>query len=115
MQYEPLCRSTQHLDSRNRQSNDWKTKCLIPRRCHILLHWVFLRLKIGIEDRFLPYLGVGEKLMLNIAWKRRGSLSENLNFDSVSVFVVASKTYLHVTSYVVHQKRCTLHSNSHTL
>ena len=32
MQYEPLCRTTQHLESRNRQSNDWKTNRLIPRR-----------------------------------------------------------------------------------
>ena len=53
MQYEPLCRTTLHLESRIRQSNDWKTNRLIPRRGHILLHWVFLRLRIQIEERFL--------------------------------------------------------------
>ena len=52
MQYEPLYRTTEHLESRNRQSNDWKTNRLIRRRGHILLHWVFLRLTIRIEERF---------------------------------------------------------------
>ena len=31
MQYEPLCRTTHHLESRNRPSNDLKTNRLIPR------------------------------------------------------------------------------------
>ena len=53
MQYEPLCRTTQHLKSRNRQSNDCQTNRLIPRRGRIFLRWVFLRLTIWIEERFL--------------------------------------------------------------
>ena len=52
MQNELSCRTTQHLESRNRQSNDWKTNRLIPRRGHVLLHWVFLRLKVQIGERF---------------------------------------------------------------
>ena len=56
MQFEPLCRTTQHLECRNHRSNDWQTNRLIPRPGHILLHWVFLRLRIPIEERFFPCL-----------------------------------------------------------
>ena len=51
-----LYRTTQHLESRNHKSNDWHTNSLIHRPGHIFLHWVFLRLRIQIEDRFLPCL-----------------------------------------------------------
>ena len=50
MQYQTLFKTTQHLESRNHQSNDWQTNRLIPRPGRILLHWVFLRLRIQIEE-----------------------------------------------------------------
>ena len=53
MQYATLFRTTQHPESRNRQSSDGQTNRLIRRPGHNLLHWVFLRLKIRIEDRSL--------------------------------------------------------------
>ena len=55
MQYEPLCRTTQHLESRNRQSNCWKSSHKIPRDGYILLQ-VLQRLKVGTEDELLPCL-----------------------------------------------------------
>ena len=45
MQYELSCKTTQQLELRKRQANNWKTNRLIPRHGHILLHWVFPRLK----------------------------------------------------------------------
>ena len=56
MQYKSFCRTTQHLESRSHQSNDWQTNRLTPRSGHILLHWVFLRLRIQIGDGFFPCL-----------------------------------------------------------
>ena len=50
------CKTTQYLKSRNRQSHGWQTNRLIPRHGRILFRWVFLRLKIRIEDKFLPCL-----------------------------------------------------------
>ena len=55
MQYELSCKTTQQLELRKRQANNWKTNRLIPRHGHILLHWVFPRLKVQIEDKHLPY------------------------------------------------------------
>ena len=55
MQQESLCRTTQHLESKSRQSNDWQTNRLTPRPGYILLHWVFLRLRIRLEERFLAF------------------------------------------------------------
>ena len=56
MQCELLCKTTQYLKSRNRQSHGWQTNRLIPKHGRILFRWVFLRLKIRIEDKFLPCL-----------------------------------------------------------
>ena len=56
MQCELLRKTTQYLKSRNRQSHGWQTHRLIPRHGRILFRWVFLRLKIRIEDKFLPCL-----------------------------------------------------------
>ena len=53
MQCEILCRTTWHLESRNHQSSDWQTNRLIPKPGNILHHWVFLRLRILIEEQFL--------------------------------------------------------------
>ena len=55
MQYELSCKAAQQLRLRTRQANGWKTSHLIPRRDKILLHWVFQRLKVQIEDKHLPY------------------------------------------------------------
>ena len=40
-------------ESGNRQSNDWRTNRLIPKRGHFLLHRAFLKLTIRIDERFL--------------------------------------------------------------
>ena len=48
-----MCWMAGKMESRNHQSSDWQTNRLIPRPDHILLHWVFVRLRIRIEDRFL--------------------------------------------------------------
>ena len=71
VQCELLCKTTQQLKSRNRQSNGWKTSRLIPRRGHILLHchWVFLRLKIRIEDKFLPCFFLFWSFPLPLFWR----------------------------------------------
>ena len=58
MQYELSCKTTQHLESRTLQANGWKTSRPIPRHVHILLHWVFQRLKVRIEDKLLPCLSL---------------------------------------------------------
>ena len=50
------CKTTQQLKLRNRQANSWSTSRPIPRNDHILLHQVFLRLKVLIEDKHLPCL-----------------------------------------------------------
>ena len=56
VQYKSLCRTTHHQACRSYESNDWQTNRLIPRPGHILLHWVFPRLRLRIEDRSLPCL-----------------------------------------------------------
>ena len=52
-QCELSCKTTQQLESKNQQATDWQTNRLIPRRGHILLHRVFMRLRIQIEDELL--------------------------------------------------------------
>ena len=55
-QFKLSYKTTQQMKSRTRQSNGWQTSRPIPRHGHILLHWVFQRLKVRIEERFLPCL-----------------------------------------------------------
>ena len=69
MQYEPSCRTNQHFDSGFVQSNGWRTNRLIPRRGHILLHWVFLRLTIRNEERFLLCLLLVDLFPLPLFWE----------------------------------------------
>ena len=89
MRYEPLCKATQQMKSRNRQANGWQTSRLIPKHGHILLHWVFLRLKVQIEDEILPCLflfgpflclcsGCSPCLHLYLAGKSESHTSESL-------------------------------------
>ena len=52
MQYESLCRTTQHLESKNRQSNDWQANRLIPGLAISFYNRCVLRLGIRIGDRF---------------------------------------------------------------
>ena len=83
MQHKTLHRTTQHLESRNHLSIDWPTNRLIPRPGHLLLHWVFLRLRIRIEERILLclflcdpflYLCLGESPCLHLC---RADTGEN--------------------------------------
>ena len=56
MQCKLSYKITQQLRLRTRQADGWETSRLIPRHGHILLHWVFLVLKVQIEDKRLPCL-----------------------------------------------------------
>ena len=42
------------MKSRNRQADGWQTSRQIAKHGHILLHWVFQKLKVEIEAKFLP-------------------------------------------------------------
>ena len=53
----------------DRQANGWKTNRLIPRRGHTLLHWVFQRLTIRIEERFLLCLFLFDPFLCHCFWE----------------------------------------------
>ena len=95
MQKKSFYKTTQHLESRNHKSNDWQTNRLIHRPGRILLHWVFLRLRIQIEDRFLPCLFLfdpffclcfGESPCLHL---RRAGKGENHPYGSHHCFLTS--------------------------
>ena len=53
MQFEPSCKTTQQMKSRNRQANGWQTRRQNPKHGLILPHWVFQRLKVKIGNKCL--------------------------------------------------------------
>ena len=53
---QPRSRTTCVVESKNRQATDWKTSHQISRHGYVLLLQVLQRLKVRIEDEFLPCL-----------------------------------------------------------
>ena len=56
MQFEPSCKTTHQMKSRNRQANGWQTSRQNSKQGLILLHWVFQRLKVQIGNKCFFFL-----------------------------------------------------------